>query len=86
MKPFSPGDTVSLKTSAGPLDNESSADTVAFMSDFNIPRDRTGLALATQLKSILDAVVLQLQADETAGQLPDHLALRPPTVKKNPLG
>lgn len=85
MKPFSAGDTMSLKTADGKLEIESSEDIVSFMSDFNITRDRVGLALATQLKSILDATVIQLQVDEVGGHLPDHLTVKAPTVKANPL-
>jgi hypothetical protein len=85
MKPFSAGDTMSLKTSVGKLEVESSEDSVSFMSDFDITRDRLGLALAIQLKSILDATVIQLQADEAAGHLADHLAMKAPAVKANPL-
>jgi hypothetical protein len=67
MKPFSAGDATSLKTFADNLEIESSEDSVSFMSDFDITRDYVGLALAIQLKSILDATVIQLQADEAAG-------------------
>lgn len=76
---------MSLKTSTGKLEIESSEDAISFMSDFDITRDHVGLTLATQLKSILDATVLQLQADEAGGHLPDHLAMKMPTVKANPL-
>jgi hypothetical protein len=73
MNLFSENTITTLKTPEGKLDLKSSADSLTFMNDFSITCDSAGLTLATQLKSILDSVVLHLQAAEAAGHLPDLL-------------
>ncbi|MDB5731909.1 MAG: hypothetical protein JWQ03_1804 [Variovorax sp.] len=85
IHPFSEGEVHRLATARGDLEIESSLSAISFMSDFDIRRDRQGLALATQLRDLLEQVVAQLAQDEQAGRLPERLALAKTTLKDNPL-
>ncbi len=85
LQPFSEGEVQRLATARGDLEIESSPTAISFMSDFDIRRDRQGLALATQLRDLLQAVVARLAEDEQAGRLPERLAQAPTTLEDNPL-
>lgn len=82
FKPFA-DDAASLGI-GGEMTIENGTERVAIYGSLDLTRDKGGLALARQLKAVLDAAVRALEADK---HLPDHVAPpeAPPTVR-NPFG
>lgn len=75
---FSDGASVAI----GGLTLDSDPDRVAVYGNVDLTRDKSGLAAARQLKTIIDAVVATLVAD---ANLPDHIEAPLKTVPvKNP--
>ena len=60
---------------------ENRVDRISLHGDVELTRDKTGLALARQLKAIIDAAVKALEADKA---LPDAVQLVKPRTVKNP--
>lgn len=79
IKPFA-NDADSL--GIGDLTVENGTDQVAIYGSIDLTRDKQGLQHARALKTLLDAVVQELEADK---KLPDRLALPDaPKAIKNP--
>jgi len=68
------------------LNVENRLDRVSVFGSVDLTRDKAGLRLATALKAVLDAVIVELQKEESANSLPETIP-EPKTVKliKNPL-
>ena len=65
----------------GQLTIENRLDQIEMYGSLSITRDQVGLALALQLKSVLDAAINHLQH---ANDLPAHIAFRPTDKIENP--
>jgi len=78
MEPFK-NETESI--TLGQLTIENRLDQVELYGSLSITRDQVGLALALQLKSVLDAAINHLQH---ASDLPAHVAFRPTDKIDNP--
>jgi hypothetical protein len=78
MEPFK-NETESI--TLGQLTIENRLDQVELYGSLSITRDQAGLALALQLKSVLDAAINHLQH---ASDLPAHVAFRPTDKIDNP--
>ena len=78
MEPFK-NETESI--TLGQLTIENRLDQVELYGSLSITRDQAGLALALQLKSVLDAAIDHLQH---ARDLPAHVAFRPTDKIDNP--
>ena len=65
----------------GELAIENRVDRVTLQGDVELTKDRRGLALAKQLKAVLDATVKELEADQT---LPEAVEVVKPRSVKNP--
>jgi len=84
MISFSPFRNESDAVTLGNLKIENREDRVAIYGTLAITRDRAGLADAKVLKSLLDAIIKEL---EDGDDLPRTIAAAEPTVKvKNPFG
>lgn len=77
MKPFADD---SAATSVGDMRLENGRDRIALYGSLDLTRDRAGLALARDLRAVLDQVVTALEADP---HLPESLPppKRPGTVR-----
>lgn len=78
FKPFA-NETEAL--AVGSLSVENRLDRVTVQGDVELTRDKAGLALARQLKAVLDATVAALEADQA---LPDVVEVATPRSVKNP--
>jgi hypothetical protein len=78
IKPFS-GDADSIPI--GDLTVENGPDRIAMYGSVNITKDKAGLALAHQLKELIDATVASLHVETN---LPDHIPLAPSETVDNP--
>jgi hypothetical protein len=65
----------------GDLTIENRLDQLEIYGSLSITRDQSGLALALQLKAVVDAAVMHLQQ---APDLPEHLTLKPTDQVDNP--
>jgi hypothetical protein len=70
IKPFS-GEADSIPI--GDLTVENGPDRIAIYGSVNITKDKVGLALAHELKQLIDATVASLQAETN---LPEHIPPR----------
>ena len=68
------------------LNVENRLDRIAVFGSVDLTRDKAGLRLATELRAVLDAVVLKLQQEDRHNSLPEIIPA-PETAKfvKNPL-
>ena len=64
----------------GDLTIENRIDRVSIFGNIDITHDKEGLAIARQLKSILDLALIELQSAD----LPDRITLVPAETVKNP--
>lgn len=64
----------------GDLTVENRTDRVEFYGSLTITRDQAGLALAREIKGLLDAIVGSLESNE----LPERITEIQPTKRKNP--
>lgn len=78
MEPFK-NETESI--TLGQLTIENRLDQVELYGSLSITRDQAGLALALQLKSVLDAAIDHLQH---ASNLPTHITYKPTDNIDNP--
>ena len=67
----------------GGLTIENHVDRVTLMGDVELTKDKKGLALARELKALLDATVAALEADKA---LPEAVKVEPPQKVRNPFG
>jgi hypothetical protein len=65
----------------GDLTIENRLDQLEIYGSLSITRDQSGLALALQLKAVVDAAVTHLKQ---APDLPEHLTLKPTDQVDNP--
>lgn len=65
----------------GGLEIENRTDRLSLTGDVVLTRDQAGLALAKELKALLDQVVSALEADQP---LPGKVRLKPVQTVKNP--
>jgi hypothetical protein len=78
LKPFAEDASLALDG----LTVESSADRVSIYGSLQIPRDRSGLDAAKQIKAIIDATVTEL---EITRDLPDRLGAADIDTDPNPM-
>lgn len=64
----------------GSLTVENRVDRVSIFGSIDITRDKEGLAVARELRSILDLTLTELESAE----LPDKVTLKPAKTVKNP--
>ena len=64
----------------GSLTVENRVDRVSIFGSIDITRDKEGLAVARELKSVLDLTLAELESAE----LPDKVTLKPAKTVKNP--
>lgn len=64
----------------GSLTVENRVDRVSIFGSIDITRDKEGLAVARELKSVLDLTLAELESAE----LPDKVTLKPAKIVKNP--
>lgn len=64
----------------GDLTIENRTDRVSIFGSVDITRDKEGLAVARQLKSVLDLTLTELEE----AVLPDQVTLKPSKIVKNP--
>lgn len=81
IKPFAnDADSIGI----GGLTVENGSDKIAVYGNIDLTRDKTGLALAHQLKVLVDGVVKELEADKN---LPDQIEPpKAPDEVENPFG
>ena len=65
----------------GDLEIENRVDRVSFAGDLVLTKDKTGLAMARELQSLVERVVKALEADK---QLPQIVELKASDTVKNP--
>ena len=68
------------------LNIENRLDRVSVHGSIDITHDEEGLALAVQLKEMLDGMVAVLSAEQAAGALPDRITLAATDEVENPFG
>jgi hypothetical protein len=68
------------------LSIENRLDRVSIHGSIDITRDVEGLALAVQLKEMLDGMIAVLSAEQAAGALPDKITLAATDEVENPFG
>lgn len=78
LKPF---ENESQALGIGDLTIENRLDQLEIYGSLSLTRDQSGLALALQLKAVVDAAVSHLQQ---APDLPEHLTLKPTDQVDNP--
>ena len=83
MHDFKPFDNEADALSVGGLAIENRVDRVTLQGAVELTKDRRGLALARELKAVLDATVQALEADR---HLPDAVQVDAPTMVRNPFG
>lgn len=77
IKPFqNEADSIDI----GELTVENRLDRIELYGSLQITRDKAGLALAKELKALLDSTVKALQGDD----LPDHIPITPTDKTDNP--
>jgi hypothetical protein len=77
IKPFqNEEDSIAI----GDLTVENRLDRISLYGSLEITRDKAGLALAKEIKALLDDTVAALQAEH----LPDHIAVAPTDKINNP--
>ena len=81
MNDFEPYANESDVLSLGKLAIENRVDRVTLHGDVELTKDKAGLALARELKKVIDATVKALEADKA---LPDAVQVLKPTSVKNP--
>ncbi len=81
MSDFKPYANESDVIRIGALEIENRIDRVSLTGDVVLTRDQVGLALATELHTLLGQVVKALQDEE---KLPEVVDLKPAQVVKNP--
>ena len=81
MSDFKPYANESDVIRIGALEIENRTDRVSLTGDVVLTRDQAGLALATELHTLLGQVVKALQDEE---KLPEVVDLKPAQVVKNP--
>ena len=65
----------------GNLEISNRVDRVTIQGDVELTKDKRGLALARELKAVLDAAVKAMEADKA---LPDQVQVEAPVKVKNP--
>lgn len=80
---FEPFDGEADVLTVGNLSVENRQDRLTLQGDVELTRDKKGLALARELKALLDATVKTLEADKA---LPEEVAVEKPRSVKNPFG
>ena len=83
MESFEPYANESDVLTLGQLAIENRVDRVTLHGDVELTKDKKGLALAQQLKAVLDATVKALEADKA---LPEAVQVEKPRTVKNPFG
>ena len=83
MERFEPYANESDVLTLGQFSIENRVDRVTLMGDIELTKDKKGLALAKQLKAVLDATVKALEADKA---LPEEVQVEKPRSVKNPFG
>jgi len=83
MHDFEPFDNETDVISVGGLTIENRVDRVTLQGDVELTKDRRGLALARELKAVIDATLKVLEADE---DLPGAVQVDAPTKVENPFG
>ena len=83
MSDFKPYANESDALTLGNLAIENRVDRVTLQGDIELTRDRKGLALAKELKAVIDAVVKVLEVDKA---LPQAVETIKPVSVKNPFG
>lgn len=78
LQPF---ENESQALSIGDLNIENRVDQLEIYGSLSITRDQSGLAMALQLKELIDAAVAHLQQ---IPDLPEHLSLKPTDQIDNP--
>ena len=68
------------------LNIENRLDRVSIHGSIDITHDVEGLALAVQLKEMLDGMVAVLSAEQAAGELPEKITLAATDEVENPFG
>lgn len=81
MSDFKPYANESDVIRIGALEIENRTDRVVLTGDVVLTRDQAGLALAKELKALLDQVVSVLEAGQP---LPATVTLKPAQIVKNP--
>lgn len=66
------------------LNIENRMDRVSLFGSLDITRDTAGLALALELKTLLDGVITALQVEQTDGALPDKITVAAAEEVDNP--
>lgn len=79
-KPMKPFRNESECLRIGDLTIENRIDRVSLFGSIDITRDKAGLALARQLKQILELTLAELEG----AALPDRISLEPADVVENP--
>ncbi len=79
--PLQPFGNESQSLGIGELTVENRIDQVELYGSLAITRDKAGLALARELKAVVDATLAAL---ETTPELPEHIALRATDSVDNP--
>jgi hypothetical protein len=64
----------------GKLTIENRTDRVTIYGSLDVTRDKAGLKSAQELKAVVDAIVAYLQGQS----LPEQIAFKTPSEKKNP--
>ena len=83
MSDFKPYANESDALTLGNLAIENRVDRVTLQGDVELTRDRKGLALAKELKAVIDAIVKALEADKG---LPQAVETIKPVSVRNPFG
>ena len=81
MRHFKPYANESDVIRIGALEIENRTDRVALTGDVVLTRDQTGLALATELHTLLGQIVKALQDEE---KLAETVEVKPAQIVKNP--
>ena len=84
MKFINPYENEEQSLQIGELTIDNRLDRVSLYGSIDLTLDKEGLSMAHQLKTIVDGVVLALEASENAGKLPDHVETEKPDMVKNP--
>ncbi len=79
--PLQPFQNESQSIGIGELTIENRTDQLELYGSLSITRDQAGLALARQIKTVLDAALAHLEA---ATDLPEKIALKPTDSVENP--
>lgn len=80
-KPFVPYADEAEVLRIGDLEIENRLDRIGLNGDLVLTKDHAGLALAKELKAVVDHIVKALETDEA---LPQAVEVNPGTIVKNP--